>query len=213
MGRAIVRDPQVFLFDEPLSNLDAKLRVQMRTEIKELHQRLKTTSIYVTHDQIEAMTMADKIVVMRDGVVEQTGDPLELYDHPANTFVAGFIGSPAMNMIPGTARTTAGAPRVEFGDGVALPVPTDARADDGQRVLYGLRPEHCAIGATGLPVEVVVVEPTGADTQLYCRFNGQEVTATIDDRTNCRPGDRINLAPDLGRAHLFDAASGKRLAA
>jgi multiple sugar transport system ATP-binding protein len=213
MGRAIVRDPQVFLFDEPLSNLDAKLRVQMRTEIKELHQRLKTTSIYVTHDQIEAMTMADKIVVMRDGVVEQTGDPLELYDHPANTFVAGFIGSPAMNMIPGTARTAGGAPRVEFGDGVALPVPRDAQADDGQKVLYGLRPEHCAIGATGLPVEVVVVEPTGADTQLYCRFNGQEVTATIDDRTNCRPGDRINLAPDLGRAHLFDAASGKRLAA
>ena len=109
MGRAIVRDPQVFLFDEPLSNLDAKLRVQMRTEIKELHQRLKTTSIYVTHDQIEAMTMADKIVVMRDGVVEQIGDPLDLYDHPANTFVAGFIGSPAMNMIPGTARAADGA--------------------------------------------------------------------------------------------------------
>jgi multiple sugar transport system ATP-binding protein len=213
MGRAIVRDPQVFLFDEPLSNLDAKLRVQMRTEIKELHQRLKTTSIYVTHDQIEAMTMADKIVVMRDGVVEQTGDPLELYDHPANTFVAGFIGSPAMNMVPGTARLAGGALSVDFGGGVVLPPPAGARADDGQRVLYGLRPEHCAIGATGLPVEVVVVEPTGADTQLYCRFNGQEVTATIDDRTNCRPGDRINLAPDLGRAHLFDAASGMRLAA
>jgi multiple sugar transport system ATP-binding protein len=211
MGRAIVRDPQVFLFDEPLSNLDAKLRVQMRTEIKELHQRLKTTSIYVTHDQIEAMTMADKIVVMRDGVVEQTGDPLELYDHPANTFVAGFIGSPAMNMIPGTARMAGGAPRVEFGDGVALPLPEDARADDGQQVLYGLRPEHCALGASGLPVEVVVVEPTGADTQLYCRFHGREVTATIGDRTNCRPGDKINLAPDLSRAHLFDAAGGQRL--
>ena len=150
MGRAIVRDPQVFLFDEPLSNLDAKLRVAMRIELKELHQRLKTTSIYVTHDQIEAMTMADKIVVMRDGVVEQTGDPLDLYDHPANTFVAGFIGSPAMNMIPGTARMAGGAPRVEFGDGVALPLPEDARADDGQQVLYGLRPEHCALGASGL---------------------------------------------------------------
>jgi multiple sugar transport system ATP-binding protein len=211
MGRAIVRDPQVFLFDEPLSNLDAKLRVQMRTEIKELHQRLKTTSIYVTHDQIEAMTMADKIVVMRDGVVEQTGDPLDLYDHPANTFVAGFIGSPAMNMIPGTARMAGGAPRVEFGDGVALPLPVGARAEEGQQVLYGLRPEHCALGASGLPVEVVVVEPTGADTQLYCRFRGQEVTATIGDRTNCRPGDRVNLAPDLPRAHLFDAAGGQRL--
>src|SRR6266567_1907298 len=122
MGRAIVRKPQVFLFDEPLSNLDAKLRVAMRTEIKELHQRLKTTSIYVTHDQIEAMTMADKIVVMRDGVVEQTGDPLTLYDRPANIFVAGFIGSPAMNMVPGTARRN-GAARVEFEGGVSLPLP------------------------------------------------------------------------------------------
>jgi multiple sugar transport system ATP-binding protein len=213
MGRAIVRDPQVFLFDEPLSNLDAKLRVQMRTEIKELHQRLKTTSIYVTHDQIEAMTMADKIVVMRDGLVEQIGDPLELYDHPANTFVAGFIGSPAMNMIPGTARAGGGAIAIEFAAGVALPLPMGARADDGQSVLYGLRPEHCGLEANGLPVEVVVVEPTGADTQLYCRFNGQEVTATIDDRTDCRPVDRINLAPDLRRAHLFDAASGRRLVA
>ena len=132
MGRAIVRDPQVFLFDEPLSNLDAKLRVQMRTEIKELHQRLATTSIYVTHDQIEAMTMADKIVVMRDGVVEQTGGPLDLYDRPANTFVAGFIGSPAMNMIPGTVRSAGGAQNVEFGDGVVLPMPAGARAGDGQ---------------------------------------------------------------------------------
>ncbi len=213
MGRAIVRDPQVFLFDEPLSNLDAKLRVQMRTEIKELHQRLKTTSIYVTHDQIEAMTMADKIVVMRDGVVEQTGGPLDLYDRPVNTFVAGFIGSPAMNMIPGTVRSASGAQNVEFGDGVVLPLPVGARAGDGQSVLFGLRPEHCALGASGLPVQVVVVEPTGADTQLYCRFNGQEVTATISDRADCRPGDRINLAPDLRRAHLFDAATGSRLVA
>ena len=127
MGRAIVRDPQVFLFDEPLSNLDAKLRVQMRTEIKELHQRLKTTSIYVTHDQIEAMTMADKIVVMKDGVVEQTGDPLTLYDRPNNTFVAGFIGSPAMNMVPGTVRANGGPASVEFAGGVRLPMPTNAR--------------------------------------------------------------------------------------
>ncbi len=195
MGRAIVRDPQVFLFDEPLSNLDAKLRVQMRTEIKELHQRLKTTSIYVTHDQIEAMTMADKIVVMKDGVVEQTGDPLTLYDRPVNTFVAGFIGSPAMNIIPGVARTTGGAPHVDFADGSALPLPAGARADDGQQVLYGIRPEHFALSAAGVPVDVVVVEPTGADTQLYCRFNGQEVTATIRDRADCRPGQRIHLTP------------------
>jgi multiple sugar transport system ATP-binding protein len=129
-----------------------------------------------------------------------------------NTFVAGFIGSPAMNIIPGTARSAGGALSVEFAGGVVLPSPVGARADGGQQVFYGLRPEHCAIGPAGLPVEVVVVEPTGAATQLYCRFSGQEVTATIDDRTDCRPGDRIHLAPDLGRAHLFDAASGKRLA-
>ncbi len=149
MGRAIVRDPQVFLFDEPLSNLDAQLRVQMRTEIKELHQRLQTTSIYVTHDQIEAMTMADRIVVMRDGIVEQIGDPLGLYDHPVNTFVAGFIGSPAMNMIPGTARVTAGTPHVNFADGATLPMPSGIRAAEGQPVIYGIRPEHCAVGAGG----------------------------------------------------------------
>jgi multiple sugar transport system ATP-binding protein len=214
MGRAIVRDPQVFLFDEPLSNLDAKLRVQMRTEIKELHQRLKTTSIYVTHDQIEAMTMADRIVVMRDGIVEQSGNALDLYDRPANTFVAAFIGSPAMNLVPGVARIDRGAPMVEFDGGVRLPAPMNARASDGQPVLYGMRPEHCALGANdGLPAEVVVVEPTGADTQLFCRFNGQEVTSVVRDRVACRAGDRIGLMPDLSRAHLFDATTGTRLAA
>ncbi len=210
MGRAIVRDPQVFLFDEPLSNLDAKLRVQMRTEIKELHQRLKTTSIYVTHDQIEAMTMADKIVVMRDGVIEQQGAPLELYDRPANTFVAGFIGSPAMNMLPGTVR--AGG-RVELGGGASLPLPHGAQAGEGLPVLYGMRPEHCALGKDGLPVDVVVVEPTGADTQLYCKFGAQEVSAVLRDRTTVNPGERIALVPDLARSHLFDAATGQRLAA
>ncbi|HEY2862660.1 MAG TPA: sn-glycerol-3-phosphate ABC transporter ATP-binding protein UgpC [Casimicrobiaceae bacterium] len=214
MGRAIVRDPQVFLFDEPLSNLDAKLRVQMRTEIKELHQRLKTTSIYVTHDQIEAMTMADRIVVMRDGVVEQTGSPLELYDTPANTFVASFIGSPAMNLVPGTARINGAAPVVEFEGGVRLPLPRTARATDGQAVLYGMRPEHCILSPSGgLPAEVVVVEPTGADTQLFCRFNGQELTSLVRDRIGCRAGDHVALAPDVDRAHLFDAESGVRLIA
>jgi multiple sugar transport system ATP-binding protein len=214
MGRAIVRDPQVFLFDEPLSNLDAKLRVQMRTEIKELHQRLKTTSIYVTHDQIEAMTMADRIVVMRDGVVEQSGNPLALYDTPVNTFVAGFIGSPAMNLVPGVARIDAGAPAVEFAGGVRLPMPACARLTEGQPVLYGMRPEHCSVASgEGLPAEVVVVEPTGADTQLFCRFNGQEVTSLVRDRVDCRAGDRIGLVPDLARAHIFDVATGVRLAA
>jgi len=185
--------------------------VQMRTEIKELHQRLKTTSIYVTHDQIEAMTMADKIVVMRDGVVEQIGDPLSLYDTPNNTFVAGFIGSPAMNMVPGTARTNGGKPRIEFSGDVALPLPRGAHAVDGQSVLYGMRPEHCLLADAGLPAEVVVVEPTGADTQLYCRFNGQELTSLVRDRVSCRAGDRVNLKPDLERSHLFDATSGARL--
>src|SRR6476620_8625785 len=208
MGRAIVRDPQVFLFDEPLSNLDAKLNVQTPTEIKELHQRLKTTSIYVTHDQIEAMTMADRIVVMRDGVVEQMGDPLTLYDTPANTFVAAFIGSPAMNLVPGVAHTEGARPGVEFEGGVRLPLPRDARPAHGQSVLYGMRPEHCIVAAdAGLPAEVVVVEPTGADTQLFCRFNGQEITSLVRDRVSCRAGDRIGLVPDAARAHLFDAAS------
>ena len=209
MGRAIVRDPQVFLFDEPLSNLDAKLRVAMRTEIRELHQRLKTTSIYVTHDQIEAMTMADKIVVMRDGIVEQIGAPLELYDHPANTFVAGFIGSPAMNMLAGVAR----GPSVALASGTSVPAPL--AAGDGREVLYGIRPEHLALGdpATGLPAEVVVVEPTGADTQVVCRVGTQDVIAMLRDRVACRPGDRVGLMPDASRAHLFDAGSGARLAA
>jgi multiple sugar transport system ATP-binding protein len=211
MGRAIVRDPQVFLFDEPLSNLDAKLRVAMRTEIKELHQRLKTTSIYVTHDQIEAMTMADKIVVMRDGIVEQIGTPLELYDHPANQFVAGFIGSPSMNFIPGTVKGGG----VELDGGIVLPMPARARASEGQKVVYGTRPEHIdlAVGDDGVPTEVVVVEPTGADTQVFTKIAGVEVTSIFRERHDFRPGVTIRLKPDASRAHLFDAANGSRLVA
>ena len=211
MGRAIVRDPQVFLFDEPLSNLDAKLRVSMRTEIKELHQRLKTTSIYVTHDQIEAMTMADKIVVMREGVVEQTGTPLQLYDHPANQFVASFIGSPSMNFLPGTVRGS----QVALSDGSLLPMPLHARANDGQAVVYGTRPEHLHIaqGTDGLATEVVVVEPTGADTQVFTKIAGVEVTSVFRERHAFKPGSTIRLQPDASRAHLFDAVSGKALMA
>jgi multiple sugar transport system ATP-binding protein len=212
MGRAIVRNPQVFLFDEPLSNLDAKLRVQMRTEIKELHQRLRTTSIYVTHDQIEAMTMADKIVVLKDGVVEQIGTPLELYDRPANTFVAGFIGSPAMNFLPGTFKHDGGS-IVEFEGGIRVPAPVNADGKDGQQVLYGIRPEHFALADSGgMSGDIVVVEPTGADTQVFCRIAGQEVMAMFRDRVVSKPGERITLMPDLGKAHLFDAQSGARLA-
>ncbi len=217
MGRAIVRDPQVFLFDEPLSNLDAKLRVAMRSEIKELHQRLKTTSIYVTHDQIEAMTMGDKIVVMRDGYIEQTGSPLELYDHPVNLFVAGFIGSPAMNFLPGTLRVAGGAASVELGDGTKLMAPTNAGGVDGQSVVYGTRPEHMLlVGAqtdASIPLKVAVVEPTGAETFVACRHQGSELSVVFHERHDFAPGSTIHLQPDLQRAHLFDAASGKRLAA
>src|ERR1700680_980831 len=165
MGRAIVRDPKVFLFDEPLSNLDAKLRVQMRTEIKALHQRLKTTTVYVTHDQIEAMTMADKIVVMHDGRVEQIGSPLELYDRPGNLFVAGFIGSPAMNFFPGTIRHNGNA-EFDGPGGIRLPLRAPPRIVNGGPVIYGVRPEHFTLSDDGVDAEVQVVEPTGSETQL-----------------------------------------------
>jgi multiple sugar transport system ATP-binding protein len=214
MGRAIVRDPQVFLYDEPLSNLDAKLRVAMRTELKELHQRLKTTSIYVTHDQIEAMTMGDQIVVMKDGRIEQTGSPLQLYDHPANLFVAGFIGSPAMNFLPGTLKRAGGAASVQLEDGTSLPAPPGSAGEDGQPVIYGTRPEHLALTADGgIATQVAVVEPTGADTLVACRHGSRELAVVFHDRHAFPPGSTIRLQPDLARAHLFDAGSGRRLAA
>jgi multiple sugar transport system ATP-binding protein len=212
MGRAIVRDPQVFLFDEPLSNLDAKLRVAMRTEIKELHQRLKTTSIYVTHDQIEAMTMGDQIVVMKDGRIEQTGSPLELYDRPANLFVASFIGSPAMNFLPATLRRNGGTASVELSDGTQLPAPLGSEGADGLPVLFGTRPEHLALTTHGgISTQVAVVEPTGADTFVSCRHGGKELAVVFRDRHAFEPGSTIQLQPDIGRAHLFDAGSGRRL--
>jgi multiple sugar transport system ATP-binding protein len=213
MGRAIVRDPQVFLFDEPLSNLDAKLRVAMRTEIKELHQRLKTTSIYVTHDQIEAMTMGDQIVVMKDGRIEQTGSPLELYDRPANLFVAGFIGSPSMNFLPATLRRGDGVATVELDDGTRLPAPPGAMGSDGTPVIFGTRPEHLALASEGgIATEVAVVEPTGADTFVACRHGGRELAVVFHERHAFTPGSTIHLQPDTERAHLFDAGSGRRLA-
>jgi multiple sugar transport system ATP-binding protein len=214
MGRAIVRDPQVFLFDEPLSNLDAKLRVAMRSEIKELHLRLKTTSIYVTHDQIEAMTMGDQIVVMRDGRIEQTGSPLELYDRPANQFVAGFIGSPAMNFLPGVLRRAGAEAFVEMPDGTRLPAPANTAGADGQSVIFGTRPEHLLLADSGgIPVRVVVTEPTGMDTFVACRHGGADLAAVFRERHDFAPGSTIHLVPDLQRAHLFDAGSGERLAA
>jgi multiple sugar transport system ATP-binding protein len=210
MGRAIVRDPQVFLFDEPLSNLDAKLRVQMRTEIKELHQRLKTTTVYVTHDQIEAMTMADKIVVMHDGLVEQIGAPLELYDRPNNVFVAGFIGSPAMNMIKGRIRNNGGA-KFEGPTGVKFQLSAARTGGDGQPAIFGVRPEHFALADDGAEAEVQVVEPTGSELQVVANLGGEEVIAVFRERHQFKPGDKIRLKPDPQLVHLFDEASGQRL--
>jgi multiple sugar transport system ATP-binding protein len=211
MGRAIVRDPQVFLFDEPLSNLDAKLRVQMRAEIKELHQRLKTTTVYVTHDQIEAMTMADRIVVLRDGVVEQIGAPLELYDRPANLFVAGFIGSPAMNFLKGTIRVD-GKPSFAIDGGVSLPLAHAPAGSDGRPAIYGIRPEHLALGGSdGAPAEVSVLEPTGLDTQVFAKLGAQKIVAVIRSRMTARPGEILPMTPEVASAHLFDAETGARL--
>ncbi len=210
MGRAIVRDPQVFLFDEPLSNLDAKLRVAMRTEIKELHQRLSTTTVYVTHDQIEAMTMADKIVVMHDGVVEQIGAPLDLYDTPHNLFVAGFIGSPAMNFLDGKVVRDNGA-WFEMDGGRRLPLSPDTAAKDGQTVVYGIRPEHLHASDTGTEVEVSVVEPTGAELQVFAKIEGHDIVAVLRERLPLKPGETVRLEPDMELIHLFDKGSGKRI--
>jgi multiple sugar transport system ATP-binding protein len=212
MGRAIVRDPQVFLFDEPLSNLDAKLRVQMRTEIKELHQRLKTTTVYVTHDQIEAMTMADKIVVMHDGLVEQIGAPLELYDRPDNLFVAGFIGSPAMNFLRGTIRLN-GAASFSGPNGISLPLHTAPANADGRPAVYGVRPEHFVIADDGADAEVQVIEPTGSETQVVAKLGGADIIAVFRERHQFKPGDKIRLKPDPRLVHLFDEATGQRLTA
>ncbi|MBY3500653.1 sn-glycerol-3-phosphate ABC transporter ATP-binding protein UgpC [Rhizobium laguerreae] len=210
MGRAIVRDPEVFLFDEPLSNLDAKLRVAMRAEIKELHQRLKTTTVYVTHDQIEAMTMADKIVVMHDGVVEQIGTPLELYDKPANLFVGGFIGSPAMNMIKGRLDPE-NSKSFKAPDGTALPVSNPPADALGRDLVYGLRPEYILLDADGLPGEIVVIEPTGYETHLILRLGGSDLSCVFRERVSARPGETLRVAIDAAHVHLFDAESGRRL--
>ncbi len=214
MGRAIVRDPQVFLFDEPLSNLDAKLRVQMRTEIKELHQRLKTTTIFVTHDQVEAMTMADRIVVMHDGRIEQIGTPLELYDTPANLFVASFIGSPSMNMVPGTLKTAGKVLEVETDLGVLLvPGPRDAKK--GQAVIVGFRPEHLKLlekekkGA--IHSRIAVIEPTGSETHVSLRTNDREIVAVFRERHDFKVAQDVYLQPDPKNIHLFDAKTENRI--
>ena len=206
MGRAIVRNPDVFLFDEPLSNLDAKLRVQMRKEIKELHQRLKTTTVYVTHDQIEAMTMADQVVIMRDGVIEQIGTPLDIYDNPDNLFVAQFIGSPGMNLLSGEIVQGAGGKMFQTGD-VTCELPQNSAAMVGQKVLYGIRPEHlqASMQGSGLSATVTVVEPTGPEIHLYATLAGHEICAIAHQRLDWKPDDELKLNPMIDRVHLFDA--------
>jgi multiple sugar transport system ATP-binding protein len=205
MGRAIVRDPKVFLFDEPLSNLDAKLRVAMRSEIKALHQRLKTTTVYVTHDQVEAMTMADRIAVMNDGRMEQLGEPLELYDRPANLFVAQFIGSPAMNVFDGVFRNG-------FVEALGARWPVShTRASEGQSVKYGIRPVHFHLSPGEIAGEVIVVEPMGAETELLLKVGDATIVVVTHGRATVGPGDKISLSPQAEHAHLFDAASGKRI--
>lgn len=206
MGRAIVRDPKVFLFDEPLSNLDAKLRVQMRSEIKSLHRRLGSTIIYVTHDQIEAMTMADKIVVMRSGVIEQVGAPLELYDRPATRFVAGFIGSPSMNFIEGTL-TKSG---FRTADDILLPVAAaDLPAKDVPAV-YGVRPEHLALCEHGVATKVELVEPTGSETHVVLKIGNQQVVGAFRERVAFGYDDVVHVTPDPEKVHLF-GHDGRRI--
>ncbi|MGF6595590.1 multiple sugar transport system ATP-binding protein [Paraburkholderia sp. GAS448] len=217
MGRAVVREPSLFLFDEPLSNLDAKLRVQMRTEIKALHQRLKNTVIYVTHDQIEAMTMADRIVVMNAGRIEQIGRPLELYDRPANLFVASFLGSPSMNFAEGTIVQGDRGLVLALPDDHVIPLPDEAKTSTapGARVTLGIRPEHIETGADaqpGVTMEVEVVEPTGAETHLYGTIGGSSWCVTTRQRSKIEPGQRVTLGLPAQHLHLFDTESGRRLA-
>ena len=214
MGRTIVRQPDLFLFDEPLSNLDAKLRVQMRTEIKALHQQLKTTIVYVTHDQIEAMTMADRIVVMNAGRIEQVGSPLELYDRPANRFVASFLGSPSMSFIAGVVERGDGPARLRTPDGARLPL-GDTGATPGQAVEIGIRPEHYRLAAEGDPegfaFAAAVLEPTGAETHLFGTIAGVEVRCVFRERIDVLPGSTLLLTVERRHVHVFDPATGLRL--
>jgi multiple sugar transport system ATP-binding protein len=209
IGRAIVREPRIFLFDEPLSNLDAELRMQMRVEINRLHRRLGATSIFVTHDQVEAMTLADRIVVLRKGVVEQVGSPLDLYNHPANLFVAGFIGSPRMNFLKGTVAATSGtSATVALDAGPRLEVDTLRPPVNGAEVTLGVRPEDLLVsdGPGSFPGEVQIAEQMGGETYVYAALaDGTTLTVEIKGQAAVRAGDRLSLAVAPGRAHLFGA--------
>jgi multiple sugar transport system ATP-binding protein len=211
MGRAIVRNPAVFLFDEPLSNLDAKLRVQMRSEIKALHHRLGATMIYVTHDQMEAMTMADRIVVMRAGRIEQVGTPLEIYDAPSNSFVGGFIGSPSMNLINGLVVDAAGGPALEDGDGTSWPLPGLAAKFRGGSIQLGIRPEHIKLTSDGIAAIVRSIEPTGSETHLQLEAGSNTVVAVLNDRPRLAVDEPVGFAYDTANILLFDIETGTRL--
>jgi multiple sugar transport system ATP-binding protein len=211
MGRAIVRQPKAFLFDEPLSNLDARLREQMRAEIKKLHGDLKATSIYVTHDQIEAMTLADRIVAMHGGVIQQVGSPLDLYDRPANLFVAGFMGSPAMNLIEGVFERDASGTRIRLPNGVAIPVADRPSLACGAAVTLGIRPEHVTIGeGEGMPATVALVEPTGFGIIVHAMLDGIDVKVFTQDRAVMNSGSDIRIGFPETRMHVFNA-DGERV--
>ena len=212
MGRAIVRNSEVFLFDEPLSNLDAQLRVQMRTEIKSLHRTLDNTMIYVTHDQIEAMTMADRIVVLRQGLIEQVGTPLELYDRPANVFVASFIGSPAINLLEGQASVSEGKNMLILGDGVQLPLPgTVPSLAEGERVICGIRPEHVQFGAQGTKAVIDLIESTGSDTQVHLKAGATRIVALSRARLAEKEGEIVNICFNPEGMHFFSSETGQRI--
>jgi multiple sugar transport system ATP-binding protein len=224
MGRAIVRNPDVFLFDEPLSNLDAKLRGQMRVEIKKLHHRVATTVIYVTHDQVEAMTLADRIVIMRDGYIEQVGTPSEVFDQPANIFVAGFIGSPPMNLLDAEVTSEGGAPVARLADGLTIPLPADlaVSATTGRQVVVGFRPEslapqghalHSAAQSIAISRTVVIAEPLGTETILFTDLAGREVQGRMLNPRPVKPGEVMDFMLDLTRLHVFDKATGRSLRA
>lgn len=216
MGRAIVRNPQVFLFDEPLSNLDAKLRTQVRGEIRELHRRLKTTSVYVTHDQIEAMTMGQMIVVLRDGRIEQVGTPLALYDHPANLFVAGFIGSPEINQLKGEIVMQDDEPLLRLADDSQLRLPAGLQVQMGQKVVYAIRPEQVNVVSENeqngaLKATINAIENTGSDMQLFCNTGGGAFTSVFKQRLDVKEGETVWLQPKITGIHIFDAESGLRV--
>ncbi|WP_349366346.1 MAG: sn-glycerol-3-phosphate ABC transporter ATP-binding protein UgpC [Nitratireductor rhodophyticola] len=213
MGRSMIRDPKVFLFDEPLSNLDAKLRVQMRQQIRDLHRSVKATSIYVTHDQIEAMTLADRVVLLNDGRIQQVGTPMELYLQPANTFVAGFIGSPEMNFIDGVVRIKGDRPHITFHQEPAfsLPVQSGVAMEDGRKVVVGVRPEHLEPGTIGLPVRVLDAECLGPETVIFAEGGAGRLISVVRGIDAPGHGDQVRLYPDPAQIHLFDAESRIRI--